>query len=645
MSIKIRRGPDADRVTVILEEGELGYATDTQKLYIGDNVTLGGIEVGGGAVISVAGLSPILSTGGTSPVISIANAVADGVTKGAASFDASDFNSATGVISIDYANGQSASALNKGFLTAADWNTFNNKGTVTGVSASSPLVSSGGSAPNITTSMNNNKLIGRSTAGVGVMEEISIGGGLSLSGGTLATTGGAGSLYGTATQVSAGVYTATISGVSAYTAGDTYVIKFDTANDGDSTININTLGAKSIFKNTNAKLASGDIKANQILELVYDGTNFQAIGVVPTQLLAYVHNAQGSTINKGDVVYAFGATGNKMSVKLARADVDATSAKTIGMVYDTSIAAGGDGYIIIQGVIEGLNTGAYAAGNILYLSGTTFGGTTNVKPYAPTHLVYVGVVERANAGNGQIYVRCQNGYELDEIHDVDLITTPPVNNDVLTYVTGANNLWKPKSVSTILGYTLDTDGTLAANSDTRVPSQKAVKTYADNLINAANALVYKGVIDCSTNPNYPAANAGDLYLVSVAGKIGGASGIDVEVGDMCICTTDGTPAGDQATVGANWNIIQKNIVGAVVGPASAINNNVAFFDGTSGKVIKDSGLSLSGTNTGDETNTTIKTKLGAASGSQDGYLTSTNWNTFNNKVGQAEAIAMALIFG
>lgn len=320
-----------------------------------------------------------------------------------------------------------------------------------------------------------------------------------------------------------------------------------------------------------------------------------------------------------------------MSVKLARADVDATSAKTIGMVYDTSIAAGGDGYIIIQGVIEGVNTGAYSSGDTLYLSGTTFGGVTNVKPYAPTHLVYVGVVERANAGNGQIYVRCQNGYELNEIHDVDLITTPPVNNDVLTYVTGTNNLWKPRSVSTILGYTLDTDGTLAANSDTKVPSQKAVKTYADNLINAANALVYKGVIDCSTNPNYPAANAGDLYLVSVAGKIGGASGIDVEVGDMCICTTDGTLAGDQATVGVNWNIIQKNIVGAVVGPASATNNNVAFFDGTSGKVIKDNAISLSGVNTGDETNTTIKTKLGAASGSQDGYLTLTDWSTFNNK--------------
>ena len=59
--------------------------------------------------------------------LSIADAVADGTTKGASTFTASDFNSASGVISIDYTNGQSASASNKGFLTSADWSTFNSK--------------------------------------------------------------------------------------------------------------------------------------------------------------------------------------------------------------------------------------------------------------------------------------------------------------------------------------------------------------------------------------------------------------------------------------------------------------------------------------------------------------------------------------
>lgn len=101
----------------------------------------------------------------------------------------------------------------------------------------------------------------------------------------------------------------------------------------------------------------------------------------------------------------------------------------------------------------------------------------------------------------------------------------------------------------------DTDVTLAGNSDARYATQKAVKAYVDALLAAANAVVYKGATDCSANPNYPAASAGDLYIVSVSGKIGGASGIDVIAGDMFICKTDSTASGNQATVGAQWNVI------------------------------------------------------------------------------------------
>lgn len=71
-----------------------------------------------------------LSGGGDLSVdrtLTIADAVADGTTKGASTFTASDFNSASGVISIDYTNGQSASGSTKGFLTSTDWTTFNSK--------------------------------------------------------------------------------------------------------------------------------------------------------------------------------------------------------------------------------------------------------------------------------------------------------------------------------------------------------------------------------------------------------------------------------------------------------------------------------------------------------------------------------------
>ena len=58
-------------------------------------------------------------------------------------------------------------------------------GGVTNVTATAPVTSSGGATPNISTSMNTNKLIGRGSAGVGVMQEITLGTGLSMSGTTL----------------------------------------------------------------------------------------------------------------------------------------------------------------------------------------------------------------------------------------------------------------------------------------------------------------------------------------------------------------------------------------------------------------------------------------------------------------------------
>jgi hypothetical protein len=140
---------------------------------------------------------------------------------------------------------------------------------------------------------------------------------------------------------------------------------------------------------------------------------------------------------------------------------------------------------------------------------------------------------------------------------------------------------------------LDTDGAFAANSDTRVPSQKAVKTYADALIAANDAMVFKGVIDASGNPNYPAADRGHAYKISVAGKIGGASGLNVEVGDLILCITDGTSAGTQAAVGANWTVVQTNLDGAVIGPASATDGAIATYSGTSGKVVQDSAKTIS----------------------------------------------------
>lgn len=172
------------------------------------------------------------------------------------------------------------------------------------------------------------------------------------------------------------------------------------------------------------------------------------------------------------------------------------------------------------------------------------------------------------------------------------------NKDVDSAMTADSDVKYPsqKAVKTALATkptaTLDTDVTLAANSDTRVASQKAAKTYIDALIAAQDAMVFKGLIDCSSNPNYPAADRGHTYRVSVVGKIGGASGISVEVGDVLICLFDGTPSGNQATVGTDWGIIETNIDGEVIGPVSSTDGSFARWDGPSGKLLKDGSVTL-----------------------------------------------------
>lgn len=128
-----------------------------------------------------------------------------------------------------------------------------------------------------------------------------------------------------------------------------------------------------------------------------------------------------------------------------------------------------------------------------------------------------------------------------------------------------------------------------AQADADAAVLAAANTYADALIAAADALVFKGVINGVTSPDYPDADAGWTYRVSAAGEVGGIGGQPVQVGDLLLCLVDGTPSGDQATVGNNWAIVQGNIDGAVIGPTSALDGNLVVFDGPSGRLIRDGG--------------------------------------------------------
>ena len=260
-------------------------------------------------------------------------------------------------------------------------------------------------------------------------------------------SGGGGITKGTANGTD--TYTTTISGVASYTDGDSYLIRFTNGNTTAATLNINSLGAKSLYRNNDGAIIGGDIWAGGEMLCVYNSTlnAFQCIGTSPNSIFAYITNADSVTITKGQVVYAFGGVGDRMTVKLANNTSDATSARTVGVVLSTSIAANQKGIIILQGLLDGLNilpTSTYADGDSIYL-GATAGSITNVKPYAPNHLVYVATVTTASNGSaGRMYVRVQNGYEMDELHDVSAQT--PANKNGLFYNT-STSLWEARAVA------------------------------------------------------------------------------------------------------------------------------------------------------------------------------------------------------
>jgi hypothetical protein len=185
-----------------------------------------------------------------------------------------------------------------------------------------------------------------------------------------------------------------------------------------------------------------------------DGTG--ALQTFPTflasdNLITEVYNSTGATLTKGTIVYINGGQGNLPTITKAQANSDATSAQTFGWVRD-DISNMSNGFVVVIGKLENLNTNGLGNGTQLYLSPTIAGTYTTTKPVAPQHLVYVGIVVRDHPTQGVIEVKIQNGYELDEIHDVKI--TSPVDGQFLTW-DATQSVWKNASAASTTQIELD----------------------------------------------------------------------------------------------------------------------------------------------------------------------------------------------
>jgi hypothetical protein len=196
------------------------------------------------------------------------------------------------------------------------------------------------------------------------------------------------------------------------------------------------------------------------------------------------------------------------------------------------------------------------------LSGTTAGAFTSAKTLAPTHLVYVGIVTRAHPTQGTIEVKIQNGYELNEIHDVQI--SSPANKDILYHDT-ASSLWKHASIATVLGFT----------------------PY-----NATNPSNYIPLTALSASAPLSYNNTTGAFSITQANT-----------------STNGFLSS------TDWNTFNSKQSALTLGNVSEVSSNVLMFpDGGTGKTIGN-----------------LSIQMIQAGASTNGFLSSTDWTTFNNK--------------
>ena len=158
------------------------------------------------------------------------------------------------------------------------------------------------------------------------------------------------------------------------------------------------------------------------------------------QIHVYVKNGAGVALTKGQAVYINGASGANPTIVLAKADAEATSSKTLGLL-EQDLAVNAFGYVATQGLITGVNTGSAVDGDPVWLSSSTAGGLLYGlanKPSAPNHLVFIGYVLRAQSQNGVIYIKAQNGFELEELHNVAI--SSPTTGQTIAY-DSTTKLW------------------------------------------------------------------------------------------------------------------------------------------------------------------------------------------------------------
>ncbi len=221
-------------------------------------------------------------------------------------------------------------------------------------------------------------------------------------------------------------------------------------------------------------------------------------------------NDTGSSVTKGQVVYISGANGANALFSLADADSEATSSKTVGLLAQ-DLAVNGIGVIVTEGLLSGVNTGTATAGQSVWLSSTAGGFVFNAPPAKPAHSVYLGVVTRAHATEGEILIKVQNGYELNELHDVN--AGSPADNNVLAW-DSATSMWINQTAADA-GLAPTASPTFTGTVTTPLTTAGFVKTSAGGVLSSSAAVAQSDVTSLTTD----LAGKASLYAAVLATNV------------------------------------------------------------------------------------------------------------------------------
>ena len=201
------------------------------------------------------------------------------------------------------------------------------------------------------------------------------------------------------------------------------------------------------------------------------------------QLAVRVKNDSGVTLAKGKVVHITGSTNSDTPrVTTASYEIDSVSADTLGVLM-SQLAPNDVGYALLYGVLTGINLSTYASGDMLYLSSS--GDFSNSVPLSPLHEVRIGQVTRAT-NNGAMFVRIQNGYEIDELHDV--LFSSKAEGDLISW-DATTGVWRNKKQLTG-SYEITGDITASNGQFTNITVDKiTAREYYTELV--SSSIIYE----------------------------------------------------------------------------------------------------------------------------------------------------------